>query len=170
MNRITMRRLGLSGIVAFGLLAFVTAVTAQEFRGTITGKVTDPNGAVIPAATVVIKNVETNIDTTLSTNDEGIFVAPLLNPGKYSISVVRDGFKRSFREQVMLNVGDRSSVDFQLEIGAESQQVTIVADTELIEKGSVTTGTTITAQQIEEMPLSEGAAYNLALQAPGVAY
>ena len=73
------------------------------------------------------------------------------------------GFRKSLREQVILNVGDRLSLDFQLEVGNEAQQVTIVADTELVEKGSVTTGTVVSSRQIEELPLSEGAAYNLAL-------
>lgn len=170
MKRSMNSRSSIFGAFAFALLMFVSATMAQEFRGTITGVVTDPNGAVVPNATVVIKNVDTNISTTLTTNDEGAYVAPLLNPGKYSITVSGGGFKKSFRDGIGLNVGDRLSVDVKLEIGTESEQVNIVADNELIEKGSVTTGTVVTAKQIEELPLSEGAAYNLALQAPGVAY
>ncbi|CAN5458571.1 hypothetical protein BH10ACI2_BH10ACI2_03380 [soil metagenome] len=158
------------GTLVLALFALVSVAVAQEFRGTITGKITDPNGALIPNATVVIKNIETNIGSTLTTNDDGVYVAPLLIPGKYSVAVNGPGFKKSVREQVMLNVGDRLTVDFQLEVGTETQQVTIVADTDLIEKGSVTTGTVVTGKQIEELPLSEGAAYNLALQAPGVVY
>jgi hypothetical protein len=158
------------GTLVLCMVILVMVATAQEFRGTITGQVTDPNAAVIPNATVVIKNVETNITTTITTNENGAFVAPLLIPGKYSVAVTGAGFKKSFRDQVNLNVGDRLSLDFQLEVGTESQQVNIVADNELIEKGSVTTGTVVTGKQIEELPLSEGAAYNLALQAPGVAY
>src|SRR6185369_7411136 len=124
----------------------------------------------VPNATVVVKNTETNIEATITTNEEGVFVAPLLNPGKYSVSVSASGFKKSLRDKVELNVGDRLSIDVQLEVGTATQEVTIVADTDLIEKGSVTTGTVITGKQIEELPLSEGAAYNLALQAPGVGY
>lgn len=156
--------------MALTALLFTTAVFAQDFRGTITGLVTDPNGAVVPNATVVIRNIETNVASTITTNDEGAFVAPLLIPGKYSVAVSGAGFKKTLREGVVLNVGDRLSIDFQLEVGTETQQVNIVADSELIEKGSVSTGTVVTARQIEELPLSEGAAYNLALQAPGVAY
>ncbi|HRH41290.1 MAG TPA: TonB-dependent receptor [Pyrinomonadaceae bacterium] len=160
-------KIALIGIIAITL---VGNLFAQEFRGTIAGTVTDPNGSVIPDATVVIKNIDTNIETTLKTNEAGAFVAPLLIPGKYSVLVTANGFKKTLRDQVNLNVGDRLSVDFALEIGAESQQVSVVADAELIERGSVTTGTVVSAQQIEELPLSEGAAYNLALQAPGVSY
>ncbi|HEX8250762.1 MAG TPA: hypothetical protein VF599_21490, partial [Pyrinomonadaceae bacterium] len=70
---------------------------------------------------------------------------------------------------VNVNVDDRLTIDVQLEIG-QTAEVDIVADTELVERGSVTTGTVITQRQIEELPLSEGAAYNLATQAPGVSY
>ena len=170
MNIRSMQRLILCGVLAVSLMAGAVSIFGQEFRGTITGRVTDPNGAVVPGAAVVIKNVDTNIETSLTTNDEGVYVAALLNPGKYSVAASRSGFKKSFRDQIALNVGDRLSLDIQLEVGTETQQVTIVADTELIEKGSVTTGTTISSKQIEELPLSEGAAYNLALQAPGVSY
>ena len=170
MKRCLISRSTIIGSLILSFLILISAATAQEFRGTITGVVSDPNGAIVPNATVVIKNVETNISTTLTTNDDGAYVAPLLNPGKYSITVTGGGFKRSFRDGVVLNVNDRLSVDVKLEIGTEAEQVTIVADVELIEKGSVTTGTVVTGKQIEELPLSEGAAYNLALQAPGVVY
>ena len=152
------------------LLMAISFASAQESRGTITGKITDPNGSIIPDATVVIRNLDTNISATIQTNEDGVFVAPLLQPGRYSVSVTGNGFKKSLRDQVILNVGDRLSVDFKLEVGTESQQVTVVADAELVERGSVTTGTVVTSRQIEELPLSEGAAYNLATQAPGVAY
>ena len=158
-------------VVLFFLLVFgVGALFAQDFRGTIAGNVTDPNGSVVPGATVIIKNVDTNIATTVKTNEDGAYVAPLLIPGNYSVLVEGTGFKKSFRDKVTLSVGDRLSVDIKLELGTETEQVNIVADTELVERGSVTIGTVVTARQIEELPLSEGAAYNLALQAPGVAY
>lgn len=143
---------------------------SQEYRGTIVGKITDPQSAVIPNATVIIKNVGTNVETTLKTNDEGNFTAPLLIPGKYSVAATANGFKTSIREQINLNVDDRLVIDIQLEVGTEAQQVTVTADSELVERGSVTIGTVISEQQISELPLAEGAAYNLATQAPGVVY
>jgi hypothetical protein len=158
------------GTLAFAMLLIAHTAFGQESRGTISGVVTDPNGSVVPNASVTIRNIETNVASSITTNDEGSYVAPLLNPGKYAITVSGPGFKKTIRDAVNLNVGDRLSVDFQLEIGSEAQQVNITADTELIEKGSVSTGTVITARQIEELPLSEGAAYNLALQAPGISY
>jgi hypothetical protein len=150
------------------LSAFIN-VFGQEFRGTITGTVNDPNGSAVPGATVIVKNIETKVSTTIRTNDDGSYTVPLLLPGRYSVSATGEGFKTSIRENVEVKVDDRLTIDFALEIGTQAE-VNVVADTELIERGSVTTGTVITQQQIEELPLSEGAAYNLSTQAPGVSY
>ena len=166
-----LKKITLYGIFSVLLLAILANfASAQESRGTIAGRITDPTGAVIPDATVIVKNLDTNIETTIKTNEDGAYVAPLLQPGTYSVSVTGNGFKKSLRDQIILNVGDRLSVDFALEVGTESQQVTVIADADLVERGSVTTGTVVTSRQIEELPLSEGAAYNLATQAPGVTY
>jgi hypothetical protein len=158
----------LFGLAAILLLNFAV-VYGQEFRGTISGTVTDPNGAAVPGAVVTVQNIDTNISADATTNDEGAFSFPLLQPGRYKITVAAGSFKTSVRENVQLNVDDRLTTDFQLEIGTQAD-VTIVADTELVERGSVTTGTLITERQITELPLSEGAAYNLATQSPGVSY
>lgn len=154
---------------AFVFAVFVMSTSAQEFRGTITGTVTDPNGAVVPGAKVTVKNTATNIATNTVANEDGVYSAPFLAPGKYSVSVVGDGFKTSTRENVEVAVDDRVTLDFKLEIGAAAE-VNIVADTEVLERGSVTTGTLITKRQIEELPLSEGAPYVLATQGPGIVY
>lgn len=149
--------------------AMATAVSAQEFRGTISGTVSDPNGAVVPSAVVTIRNRGTNATNTVTTNSEGGFSVPLLQPGMYTISVTGTGFKTSTRENVELKVDDRISADFQLEIGTAAE-VNIVADAELIDRGSVTAGTSVSQRQIAELPLAEGAPYVLATQAPGVVY
>ena len=75
-----------AAIVLLLLLAFVSA-TAQEFRGSLSGNVTDPNGAALPGATVEIKNVETNSNSTATTNEQGGYSFPLLQPGKYTMTV-----------------------------------------------------------------------------------
>src|SRR5215204_5182540 len=151
------------------ILLFVSAVHAQEFRGTIAGTVTDPNGAVVPGASITVKNTETNIANTVTTNDEGSYTVPLLQPGSYTISATGSGFKTSTIENVAVRVDDRLTIDVQLEVGAAAE-VNIVADADVIERGSVTTGTLVSQRQIEELPLSEGAPYTLATQAPGIVY
>src|SRR5829696_5028523 len=159
----------ISVCTALVISLFIINVSAQEFRGTITGTVSDPNGAAVPGATVSVKNTETNIANTVTTSDEGSFTVPLLLPGTYDVSVTGSGFKTATREKVVVSVDGRLTVDFQMQIGT-SAEVNIVADTEILERGGVTTGTVITQRQIEELPMPEGAAYNLATQAPGVSY
>lgn len=159
----------LFGCIALSIMLFAGNSFAQEFRGTITGTVSDPNGSVLPGAVVTIKNLGTNIETTVTTNSSGSFTVPMLDPGSYSIKIVADGFKTSTRESVTVAVSDRLTFDFALEIGT-SAEVNIIADSEVLERGSVTLGTAVSQRQIEELPLAEGAPYTLATQAPGVVY
>jgi hypothetical protein len=148
---------------------FVSTISAQEFRGTITGTVSDPNGAVVPGASITVKNVETNITNTVTSNSEGSYTVPLLQPGTYTVSAAATGFKTSTIENIAVRVDDRLTVDVQMQVGAAAE-VNIVANTDVIEQGSVTTGTLVTQRQIEELPLAEGAPYTLSTQAPGVVY
>src|SRR5687768_2761699 len=151
------------------IFLFVSVASAQEFRGTIAGTVTDPNGAVVPGATVVVKNTQTNVDNTVTTNDEGAYTVPLVQPGTYTVSATAGGFKTSTIENVTVRVDDRLTIDVQLQVGAAAE-VNIVANSDVVEQGSVTTGTLVTQRQIEELPLAEGAPYTLATQAPGMVY
>jgi hypothetical protein len=153
------------------LLTFllVSTISAQDFRGTIGGTVTDPNGAAVPGASVTVKNIATNVASTVTTSDEGSYTVPLLQPGTYTVSATSGGFKTTTIENVAIRVDDRLTIDLQLQVGAAAE-VNIVADTDVIEQGSVTTGTLVSQRQIEELPLAEGAPYTLATQAPGIVY
>ncbi len=162
------RMVGAVVAVAFILVLAVGAL-GQEFRATITGEVKDPNGASVVGATVVVTNVATNVSSTVTTNNDGNFTVPFLVPGKYKVAVTQTGFKQSVRENIELNVDDRVTVDFQLEIGTQTE-VNIIANDALVERGSVTTGTVISNRQVEELPLPEGAVLTLVTQAPGVVY
>ncbi len=153
----------------FAVLLFAAVSFGQEFRGTIAGTIADPNGAPVPNATVAVRNIGTNITTTVTANGEGSYVVPLLQPGMYSITARADGFKTSIRENIEVRVDDRITADLKLEIGTTAE-VNVIAEDEILERGNVTTGTVVTAREISELPLSEGAAYNLATQAPGVSY
>ncbi len=156
---------------AFALLlaAFSTLANAQEFRATITGTVTDPNGASIPGATVVVKNTDTNIATTVKTNDDGAYTVTALNSGNYIVSASVTGFKTTTRENIAIRVDDRLTVDFGMTIGSAAE-VTIVSSEEFLERGSVTTGLVINSRQIQELPLPEGAVFTLVTQTPGINY
>src|SRR5438270_10344256 len=156
------------GAALLTLLTFIFA-SGQEFRGSITGKVTDPNGAVVAGAAVTVINTRTNAEGTTVTNFEGTYDFPVLLPGKYKLLVTKDGFKVEVREQIEIRVADKLTIDVQLQTGSVSETVTVVA-TAVLETGSVSTGSVIERKQIAELPLSEGTAYQLATLAPGVVY
>ena len=154
-----------------GLLLILAAftATAQEFRGSLAGKITDPNGAVVPGSKVEIKNTETGIVSTVNTGDDGAYSFPLLPPGKYQLTVTRENFNTAVRDGIEVRVADRLTLDVQLEIGVTAM-VTTVASALTLDTGTVNTGTVVTGKQISELPLTEGTAYQLATLAPGIAY
>src|SRR5262249_3016637 len=93
-------------------LLFVLAFCAgrglgQETRAVITGTVTDPQGAVVPEATVEVKNLETNVVSKTVTNERGLYSFPPLNPGMYSVTASGVGFKTVVRHSVELRLADR---------------------------------------------------------------
>src|ERR1044071_5595160 len=110
--------MGISSLVRLSLaLSLVAAATwAQESRAIISGTVTDPQGAAVPAAVVDIKNLDTNVASKTVTNDHGLFTVPPLNPGVYSVTVFAAGFKTVIQRSVELRVSDRVALDFKLEL------------------------------------------------------
>lgn len=161
---------GITLLLAFAFAAlFAVSAFGQEFRGSITGTVTDPNGAAVPGASVTIKNSETNVTNTVTTNSEGSYTFPFLVPGTYTLGATASGFKTTTVQNVAVKVDDKLTVDLALQVGTAAE-VNIVANADVIEQGSVTTGTLVTQRQIEELPLAEGAPYTLATQAPGIVY
>ncbi|HEV8169738.1 MAG TPA: carboxypeptidase-like regulatory domain-containing protein, partial [Pyrinomonadaceae bacterium] len=154
-----------------GLLLILAAftATAQEFRGSLAGKIVDPNGAVVPGSKVEIKNVETGIVSNTTTSEDGTYSFALLPPGKYQLTVTKENFNTAVRDGIQVRVADRLTLDVQLEIGVTAM-VTTVASGLTLDTGTVNTGTVVTGKQISELPLTEGSAYQLATLAPGIAY
>ncbi|MBV8859582.1 MAG: carboxypeptidase regulatory-like domain-containing protein [Acidobacteria bacterium] len=151
------------------LMAFVMA-GAQESRGSLTGTVTDPNGAALPGATVEIRNVETNVANTVTTNEEGAYSFPLLNPGRYTLTVTAQGFSNTTRENIEIRVSEKITLDVPVSVTGVGETVTTIASAPVLETGSVSTGTTVTTRQIAELPLIDGSPYQLATLAPGISY
>jgi hypothetical protein len=167
MSKYAIRR-GLAAVLLL-LVTFVMA-GAQESRGSLTGTVSDPNGAALPGATVEIRNVETNVANTATTNEEGSYTFPLLNPGHYTLTVTAQGFANATRENIEIRVSERLTLDVPMSVTGVGETVTTVATTTALETGSVSTGTTVTTRQIAELPLIDGSPYQLATLAPGISY
>ncbi|HYP09721.1 MAG TPA: carboxypeptidase-like regulatory domain-containing protein, partial [Bryobacteraceae bacterium] len=160
-----------SSLIAILCLWLVTIpmAFAQESRGTIVGRVTDPTGATIPAATVEVTNKAQGVKQTLTTNDAGLYQASYLIPGVYEVVVVATGFKRTVRE-VNVAVGDRLAVDIQVQVGDSSQTIDVTAEAPLLETASGSTGQVVDTKRIAELPIAHGQPLQLMGLSSGVAY
>jgi hypothetical protein len=141
---------------------------AQESRATLTGTITDPSGAAIPGATVIAKHSGTNAETKTTTNEAGLYVMPFLNTGDYTVTASTTGFKTAIKQNVQLSISERRQLDFQLEVGGTSEQVTVSAAAELLDTASANRGTLIDAQKIADLPLLGKNTYTLAYHANGI--
>src|SRR5713226_2320379 len=110
----------------FGLVTLLLCTTASaQFLGGIHGTVTDPDGAVVPDATVTRTNHETSVSSTKRTNQSGVFVFSGLAPGSYALSVERDGFSKKTLEDVRVGAEQTQSLTVQLAIGAVTDSVSV---------------------------------------------
>ena len=152
------------------LLAALLSACAfgQDFRATITGVITDPQKAVVPGATVEIRNLGTNVLQTVQTNESGVYVLPFVNPGVYSISVTAAGFKMAMRDNVEVRVGGRVQADLTLEIGAAAETITVSAAAEMLDTASASKGQVLDKLKVRDLPLLGRNPFMLAATATGV--
>lgn len=144
------RRIGVLYAVALGLLF------AQGERGTFNGSVTDSTGALIPNASVRATNLGTNIETSTTTTDAGVYRLPYLPPGAYKFTVSAPGFKTLVRDNVTLAVAQTLTVDFTLEVGQASEQVTVTAETPALETGTAEIGSYVSHKEFDTWPITVG--------------
>ncbi len=154
-------------ILTFPLLMSIHAY-GQEVRANITGLVTDPTGAPVAEATVVVTNVARNTSVQTVTNETGNYFSPFLVPGTYRVRVERAGFKSFIRDNIVLEAQDRARVDVQLEVGELAQSVTVSADVSLLQTETASRGQVISTQMIENVPTQGRNPFQLAWSAPGV--
>jgi hypothetical protein len=150
------------------MLGFVSSLTAQDFRGSISGTVKDESGGVLPGATVTVTNSATNIANRLVTSERGLYQARYLISGEYSVEASIDGFQPLRKTGIEVRVGDTLTVDFILKLGGMTESVQVVASTPWLDTTSTSIGQVIDRQQIKELPLADGTAYMLTRLTPGV--
>ena len=156
-------RLAFCFAVLFSVCAF-----AQETRSTIQGHVRDPQGAVVVNATVVVTNTDTNAFVRLTSNQAGYYEAPLLLPGKYTVSAELTGFKKAVRSGITLQVSDRTEVDLTLELGAVTESVTVTAEAPLIDSSNVNSGRVLDTRSIQDLPVMANTVFTMIRYSAGV--
>jgi len=145
-------------------------IAQQDNRGTITGRITDSSGAVIPNATVRATNLATNVTISTKSNAEGVYEIPYLPSGNYEVEAELTGFKTWSRPNVELRMGDRLQVDIALELGDVAETVEVTAELPVLESASSTISQVISGEQITDLTLRSGSLAYVYAMAPGVTF
>jgi hypothetical protein len=152
------------------LLVFGGNATAQTFRGTILGTVTDSSGGVVPGATVTIKNVDTGLTRTVTTSDDGSYSVPELPIGNYSVSVEKEGFKTGLITGIKVEVSTERRADVTLQAGQLSQKVEVLGEElPMVETTSNDMGGIVESNSVENLPVNGRDYQKLILLVPGAA-
>jgi len=151
-------------LLVAGLLS--APVLAQS-TATLQGTVTDSKGAVVPDATVTVRNRSTSFERTTQTDTEGSYQVAALPVGTYSIEVKIQGFKTQVADNVILEVAKTVVQNFQLDVGAISEQVLVSSDVPVIETATTSVGTVINQRTVQEIPLNGRHFVDLGLLIPG---
>jgi hypothetical protein len=156
-------------ILVFVLLATLS-LSAQTFRGTILGTVTDPSGAVVAGAKVTVKNVATGLERNTDTSADGSYALPELPIGTYTVTVTLTGFQTSVTTGVTVDVAGERRVDAALKAGSVSTKVEVSGELlPQVETTSAELGGTFTAETIEALPVNGRDYQKLIYLNPGVA-
>lgn len=150
------------------LLAVSSPLLAQETRGSIVGRITDPTSAVVAGATVVVTNTNTNVSSKVQTNQTGYYEANLLLPGDYSVTIEATGFKKYVRNGINLPVSTRLEINAVLALGALTETVSVTAEAPLLDTTTSSSGRVIDSRALQAMPIMNGMSLLLANLVPGV--
>jgi hypothetical protein len=140
----------------FALLAsFAGAAFAQTAgSGTITGTLTDPSGAVVPGAEVLVKNTDTGIERKTASNEAGIYNATFLRPGHYEVSASKAGFASVLRKELTLQVGETMTVDFSMILKTAQELVTVTGQESVVDTEKTELSQVVSTAQVENLPLA----------------
>ena len=157
-------RVAILSLLAIGL---VLPSAFAQVRGTFTGLVSDPTGAVIPGANVTATNEGTGVSTTRPTNSAGFYTIPDLQPGFYTMRAAAQGFKSFVNAHVELTVGYTQKIDFKLEVGAVTQSVTVEGQAPVVDTETDRLSELVTARQVANLPLNGRNVFQMIQLAPG---
>src|SRR5207253_8194137 len=156
--------------IAFSVCILSMGVAAHaQYRASIQGVVTDPQGAVVSGATLTLKNLQTNQTLTATTDENGIYNFNALPPNQCSLAVEKAGFKKRVLDNVSVIAEQANALNIQLEVGDVTQSITVSGDsTPLIDTETASLSGTISNNQIQNMPSFGRDVFQLIQLAPGV--
>ncbi len=153
--------------LAFAMLAAMPA-KAQQYLGNISGTVTDSTGAKVPNAVITVTNTDTQFTTKGKSNGSGAYSIPFLPPGTYTVTFAAPSFKGESEGGVVLTVGASKEVDFVAKPGAATDTVNVVAENALLDTATADIATTLSTQEVQDIPNIGRNPYVMATLAPGV--
>jgi hypothetical protein len=141
---------------------------AQIYSGTLTGVVTDPSGAVVPGAKVVLTDVGKQLPYAVTTDSTGRYLIRSLPPSTYKLTVEMKGFNTYVQDNIVLEVNQNMAIDVALKLGAETQTMEVIAAASTLATQDATTGQELNRTFINDLPLLGRGVFDLALLAPGI--
>lgn len=147
---------------------FAGVARAQGTTGTVSGRITDTSGAVVPGTDVKLQSMERGTISTTTTNNAGIYVFPSVEPGQYHITIFKPGFKQIDLPSVIVNIQSHIEQNFRLEVGSISESVTVEAGAPLIDTQTATVSTVINRQFVENLPMNGQSFQSLIELTPGM--
>lgn len=150
------------------LIAFVPVFSQQAATATMEGLITDPNGAVVPGATVSVRNPETGFTREITTDQSGVYRLPLLPPGNYEITVKAPNFAELKRSGISLTVGQKLNLDLQLSVAGTTEIVNVTAEAPVVETTRTNVAGSVGERAVRELPVNGRNFLDFVTLTPGV--
>jgi hypothetical protein len=150
------------------LMCAAPALAQTGTTGALTGTVTDPSGAVITGATVTATNIGTGAQRTATTGSDGAYKMSLLRPGNYRVTFTASGFKTAEIPSITISVTETALLNHSLEIGAQTQQVTVESTAVTVQTENATVGQLVPSKMVTDLPLSSRNYTQIINLSPGV--
>jgi hypothetical protein len=157
-------------LLLIAILLSDAALLAQTEGARISGRVTDVSGAVISGSECTITNIDTNVSTSTTTNEDGIYVIPGLHPATYKLTIEKEGFRTVVQPSLQLYAQDAVNENFTLAIGMKSETIDVVDNIALLQTDSAAVSTVVNQQFVDNMPLNGRSFQSLIALAPGVVF
>ena len=166
-----LKTLGIKSVLFYGSLFFViiafgfnySYAQSQALDGQIEGVVTDVNGAVLPNVAITVRNIETGSERRVTSDESGVYRAPLLPLGTYRLTVELANFKRLIREGIIITTGQTATINLTLETGDVSATVTVTSDAPIADAAKIDVGRVMNAREVQNLPLVSRNPYNYSL-------
>lgn len=160
--------LGKGGL--FWLLMFSLSLVAfaQDYRGKIQGLITDESGAIIPGAKVILQNNATKVEVTANTNEEGRFKFDFVEPGTYSVTAEKDGFKKTIQQNLVVRIQGDMTVDLKLAVGDVAATVTVEDTPASVQFNTSGSALGLDNTTVDQMPVRGRNPYNIITLDPSI--